>query len=257
MPDSENASILEQYTAFMEERHALMEDLVTLAEETGSLHWLDEEGHKTREVAAPWLPSGVQMRYFYRRAVYVIHENRRLLDSLSRLYKEQNQIMKNADPPMKRVPRALLLPHVAHSVACVNVTAYPSFSSRVEPLPEVYNELVDKLSQVSTDDKEEKRLQGYLDTLRKLWDDGEESLRVRYPNWQVDARLRGEDDAMTKVSLRLVGVACVADEPHRVEVQKPSYRTRKRAKNAVTLEPDAKLGAAYIYSETRWQRAKG
>ena len=241
----------------MVERHVLMENLVALAEETGSLHWLDEEGHKAREVAAPWLPSGVQIRYFYRRAVYVIRENKHLLNTLAALYKEQNRIMKDADPPKKKVPRALLLPHVVHSVARVNVTAYPSFSSRVEPLPEVYDELVEKLSRVGTDNEEEKQLQGYLDTLRKLWDEGEESLRVRYPNWQVDARLHGEDDAVAKVSLRLVGVVCVADEPRRVDVQLPSYRIRKRAKNTVVLEPDARLGAAYVYGETRWQRAKG
>ena len=62
MPYSEDAVVLQRYAKFMQERHALMESLVALAEETETLYWLDEEGHVTRDVAAPELPSGVQTR---------------------------------------------------------------------------------------------------------------------------------------------------------------------------------------------------
>ena len=106
------------------------------------------------------------------------------------------------------------------------------------------------------DEAEEKRLQGYLDNLRALWDGGEETVRVRFPNWQVDAFLHDADDAVSKVNLRLVGLICVVSEPERLIVQLPQYRVRKRMASTVTIEPDARLGAAFIYSEARWQRAK-
>ena len=258
MADPENLIIPQRYARFMQKRHVLMGGLVARAKESETLYWLDDEGHEEREVDAPWLPSGVQTRYIYRRAVYVIREDTRLLADLADLQNEQKAIMRAAEPPLKTVPRKLLLPHLAHGVARVNVTAYPSFSSRVEPLPVVYNELADKLDRVKGggDEEREKRLQGYLDTLRALWDGGEETLRVRFPNWQVDAHLHDADDAVAKVNLRLVGVICVAPEPERVVVQLPQYRVRKRMKSTVLLEPDARLGAAYVYGETRWQRAK-
>ena len=145
MADSESLTIPQRYAAFMHKRHALMESLLALAGETETLYWLDEEGHEVREVEAPWLPSGVQMRYVYRRAIYVILENKRLLADLADLQKEQRDIMRAAAPPLKSVPRLLLLPHLAYGVMRINVTAYASFSSRVEPLPNISNELSNKL----------------------------------------------------------------------------------------------------------------
>ena len=195
------------------------------------------------------------MRPLPRRAVYVIRRNKRLLTDLAALRKEQRDIMQAAEPPRKTVPRELLLPHLAHDAARINVTAYASFSSRVEPLPAVFDEIADKLGKAS-DRESKRRLQGYLDNLRALWEGGEETLRVRFPNWQVDAFLHDEDNAVAKVNLRLVGLICVVSEPGRVVVQLPQYRVRKRMKSTVSIKPDARLGAAYLYGETRWQRAK-
>ena len=121
----------------------------------------------------------------------------------------------------------LLLPHLARDVVRVNVTAYTSFSSRREPLHEVFNEIADKLKKAEDRGEEERArsLQGYLDNLEALWKGGEEQVRVRFPNWQVDAFLHDADDhdadeLVSKVSLRLVGLVCVVQEPERVVVQR-------------------------------------